>query len=210
MKKTILISILVIFVAALAVMPVSAKTSVIKGEVTAVGPGNMITLLTKWNLTVNISLPAEFDLSALALKDEVIVKGQMQSDGSMVADWVREVGAGESNDEDAAEGSKANNSAYCNGDKQQHPHPFATALAEKYGVTTDWVMGYFCSGYGMGAIMLALKTHEINGADANALLAQRASGQGWGAIWQDLKMIGNEKDVQTPPGLLKKPNHGNH
>ena len=85
----------------------------------------------------------------------------------------------------------------------------ASALADKYGVTTDWVMGYFCDGFGMGAIMLALKTQEISGADAGELLAQRANGKGWGAIWQDLKLIGSERDIQTPPGLLNKPNHGN-
>ena len=45
--------------------------------------------------------------------------------------------------------------------------------------------------------------------DPAALLAKRASGQGWGAIWKDLKLIGNEKDVKTPPGQLMKLNHGN-
>lgn len=210
MKKIMLISITVTLLAALMVIPVSAKPSVIKGEVNEIKAGeNTITVLTHRNQTVIVVTPVEFDLSKLAIGDEVLVKGQLQGDGSIAADWVKLVGAGGADDEDAPEGSKATNSAFCAGDKQQEPHPMASALAEKYGVTTEWVMGYFCNGYGMGAIMLALKTHEINGADADALLAQRASGMGWGAIWQELNIIGSERDVQTPPGLLNKPNHGN-
>jgi hypothetical protein len=209
MKKTILISILIIVVAALSVMPVSAKPSVIKGEVTAIN-GNILTILTSKNQTINITTPAEFDLSTLAIGDNVIVKGQVQADGSVVADWVRRIGKGTSDDENTPEGSKATNSAYCSGNKKQHPHPMANSLAEKYGVTSEWIMEYYCDGYSMGAIMLALQTQKINGADANTVLAQRSSGQGWGAIWQGLKMIGSEKDIQTPPGLLKKGNQGNH
>ncbi len=205
------ISITVTLLAAFIVIPVSAKPSVIKGEVTAIDAGgNTITVLTHRNQTVNVVTPADFDLSTLVIGDEVLVKGTLQGNGSIAADWVKLVGAGGPDDEDAPEGSKANNSAYCAGDKQQDAHPMASALAEKYGVTTEWVMGYFCNGYGMGAIMLALKTHEINGADVDALLAQRAGGLGWGAIWQELNIIGSERDVQTPPGLLNKPNHGNH
>jgi len=138
--------------------------------------------------------------------DEVVVKGQLQADGSIAADWVK-LAAEDGVDEESPEGSKANDSAYCTGDKQQEPHPMASALAEKFGVTTEWVMGYFCDGYGMGAIMLALKTHELTGADADTLLADRASGMGWGAIWKELKLIGSERDVQTPPGLLNNPHH---
>ena len=41
-------------------------------------------------------------------------------------------------------------------------------------------MGYFCNGQGMGAIMLALKTSQLSGADPDSLLAMRAAGEGWG------------------------------
>lgn len=211
MKKTILISILVIFVAALAVLPVSAKTFVIKGEITAIASGtSTFTVLTNRSQTITVTAPEGFDLSIFAVGDEVIVKGQIQADGALAADWVKKVNDDTSDEQDAPEGSKAENSAYCDPGKKQQPHPMAASLAEKYGVTTEWVMGYFCDGFGMGQIMLALKTHQINGADADSLLAQRASGQGWGVIWQNLKMIGHEKDVKTPPGSLKKPAKGNH
>src|SRR5512137_1816828 len=170
MKKTLLISILVILVAGLAVTPAFAKTSVIKGEITAIDSGaHTITVLTNRNQTIPVTAPDGLDLSKFVVGDEVIVKGQMQDDGSIAADWVKKVNPDEVDEEDAPEGSKAENSAYCDPSKKQQPHPMAAALAEKYDVTTEWVMGYFCDGFGMGQIMLALKTHQINGADADAL-----------------------------------------
>lgn len=85
----------------------------------------------------------------------------------------------------------------------------ATAMSEDYGITTELVMEYYCEGFSMGAILLALKTQEINGADVNDLLTQRANGQGWGAIWQGLNLIGSERDIQTHPGWLHKPYDSN-
>lgn len=58
-----------------------------------------------------------------------------------------------------------------------------------------------------GAIMLALKTSQIDGVlvDADTLLVERANGIGWGQIWKDMGLIGCEKNGHSPPGLLKKP-----
>ncbi len=208
MKKLSFISIAVLLVAAFVVTPAFAKPSVIKGEVQTINTGdNTITVLTQKGDTITVVAPTGFDLSTLVIGDQVVVKGTLQNDGSILADWIIKADVSGSETEDTAEGSKAIDSAYCAAGKQTSPHPMATALAAKYGVTTEWVMGYFCDGYGMGAIMLALKTHELTGASADDLLAQRAGGMGWGAIWQGLKLIGNERNVQTPPGLLNKPNH---
>jgi len=101
------------------------------------------------------------------------------------------------------------NSAYCAEGKQDKPHPFATKMAERYGVSEGWIMGYFCDGYGMGQIMLALKTGEIEGigADPEILLDERANGLGWGVIWKGLGLIGSEREGHSPPGLLKRPDH---
>jgi hypothetical protein len=208
MKKILPLLILVGFLAALAVVPAAAKSPVIKGEITSMGGENNIIVQTRRDQSVSITLPVEFDLSTIAVGDEVIAKGELQEDGSFLAEWVRKVGTDESEDEDAPEGSKAGNSAYCAGDKKDEPHPFASVLSEKYGVESEWVMGYYCDGYSMGAIMLALKTRDLIGADPDSVLLQRAGGMSWGAIWQELKLIGDEKDVQTPPGLLKKPEPG--
>jgi hypothetical protein len=208
MKKTLITLILVVLVVTLVAIPVSAKSPVVKGEVTAIN-GNVLTVLTHRNQIMDITTPPDFDLSSLALGDTIIVKGETQTDGSMVAEWVRVIGPGASDDENTPEGSKSANSAYCAGNKKQHPHPMATAMSEDYGITTELVMEYYCEGYSMGAILLALKTQEINGADVNGLLTQRANGQGWGAIWQGLNLIGSERDVQTPPGWLHKPDNSN-
>jgi hypothetical protein len=73
----------------------------------------------------------------------------------------------------------------------------------------EWVMEYFCDGYGMGQIMLALKTSELEGIETNpdSLLAERANGVGWGNIWKNMGLIGSEREGHSPPGLLKKPEH---
>jgi len=116
----------------------------------------------------------------------------------------------EVDDDDLEEGSKLN-SAYCKDGKQEKPHPLAAKMAKRYDVTEDWVMGYFCNGYGMGAIMLALKTSQIDGiaADPDFLLTERANGVGWGNIWKNIGLIGSEREGHSPPGLLKKPEKKN-
>ena len=142
--------------------------------------------------------------------DFVLVKGRIDEDGSVTAESIKLLGNGNDKDdgdedEDQAEGGK-DNSAYCADGKQEKPHPLAAKLADRYDVTEEWVMDYFCDGYGMGQIMLALKTSELDGIDADPdfLLAERANGIGWGNIWKDLGLIGNEKEGHSPPGLLKK------
>jgi len=202
MKKKLLILAVVTLLAALAVMPVLAKPALVKGVITNI-TDSQITLETKKGAEVIFTLPEDFDLATLAVGDTVIAKCQTVGE-ELVADWVRKVGRNSSENEDKAEGRK-DNSAYCNADKKQEPHPFANAMAEKYDADPAWVMENFCNGYSMGAIMLALKTQAINGADPDDILSMRSEGQGWGAIWKELKMIGSERDAKTPPGLLKKP-----
>jgi hypothetical protein len=249
MKKIFLSVLVSIFLLMSLVAPVAAKTTVIKGTVTALN-GGMITLYSNKGETLVISLPADFDASALALGDTVLIKGTTLADGSFRAESVKVVtdvevededtdaaddqeddqdtGSGKGNekdnaknnnkggDDDAAgsnddaasdeEGSKMDN-AYCSGKKEKE-HPMAVKIAAKYGVSAAWVMDKFCSGYGMGAIMLSLKTQQINGASPDSLLAQRAEGKGWGKIWHEQGLIGKEKSVEPPPGKLKRPEQG--
>ena len=133
----------------------------------------------------------------------VMVKGVLQADGSLLATTLKLLD-GPDEDENQDQDSGKANSAFCMPGKKTTTHPVALKIAQKYGVDPAWVMGYFCQGEGMGAIMLALKTQQLNGANPDDLLAQRASGVGWGKIWQGLGMIGSEKEVKTPPGQLKK------
>lgn len=207
MKRIILITILILVLSLIVASPAFAKNDKIniKGEVTAIGAGT-ITILSNKGITYEIALPDGFDLAAVQIGDSVLVKGRLGEEGSVAAESIKVLGKG--NDEDKSDGGKMN-SAYCAEGKQDKPHPFATKMAERYGVSEGWIMGYFCDGYGMGQIMLALKTGEIEGigADPEILLDERANGLGWGVIWKGLGLIGSEREGHSPPGLLKRPDH---
>ena len=212
MKRILNVLIMIIMVTILVTTPALAKSGNgnVKGEVRAVNAEEgSITILTNQGETVVVIIPAGFDLATIAVGDSVLVKGEIQPDGSIVAETIKLTGKGnqqgkEKEDQDEGKGNKAN-SAFCSEGKQTKVHPLAVKLAERYGVSEAWVMEYFCQGYGMGAIMLALMTGEINGSDPATLLAGRAEGKGWGQIWQELGLIGSEREGHSPPGLLKKP-----
>jgi hypothetical protein len=212
MKRILITTILVLMFALLAVGPASAQKGKvnINGEVTAVGT-DTLTILSKKGETFVVTLPEGFDMNSIQVGNSVLVKAVAGEGDSWLAQSVKQIGQGNAEDDtdhDQAEGSK-NNSAYCADDKQEKPHPFASRLAGRYGVDEGWVMGHFCNGHGMGAIMLALKTSEFDGVDLDpdALLAERENGIGWGQIWQNQGLIGNEREAHSPPGLLKKPDH---
>jgi hypothetical protein len=218
MKKTLIFITLILILSMLVVGPVAAQKGKIniKGEVTTVGAGTL-TIQTHKGETFVVTVPDGFDLNSIQVGDSVLVKAIAGEGGAWQAQSVKLVGkgsdgnAGDGNElenEGQAEGSK-DNGAFCVDGKQEKPHPLAVKIADRYGVTEQWVMDYFCEGYGMGAIMLALKTSEMDGVtvDPDALLAKRANGQGWGLIWQEIGLIGSEKNGHSPPGLLKKPDH---
>jgi hypothetical protein len=210
MKKIYPIAILVILITLVAAVPALAipGKGAIKGEVVAVGPGEgNVTLETRQANFVVVNLPLDFEGKNITVGDWLLVKGTVAEDGSLDAEWVKLIGKGKGKgNEDKAEGKK-DNSAFCDPEKQDKPHPLAEKIGERFGVGEDWVMGYFCDGYGMGAIMLALKTGQLDGSDAEDLLEQRAEGQGWGQIWKEKGLIGSEKQGFSPPGHLKRPDN---
>ncbi len=202
MKKFLFAVLAALIALALAAPALAAPgNKVIKGEVTALSAATF-TVLTNKGETIEVIPPAGFDLTTLNVGDAVLVKGRLQPDGKLAAEWIKMPGLSADDDMDKPEGAK-DLSAYCSG-AQTKPHPAAAKLAEKYGVTVEWIMGYFCQGMGMGQIMLALRTAQVTGGDPDALLTQRGEGKGWGEIWQESKLIGSEKSIQTPPGWLKK------
>jgi len=212
MRKMLVISMLVLMLTLLAAGPVSAQKGKvnINGEVTAVDT-NTLTILSKKGETFVVTVPDGFDTSTIQIGDSVLVKAVAGENDSWVAQFIKQIGPGsdsDDTDDDPAEGEKYN-SAYCADGKQEKPHPLATKMAERYGVDEEWVMEYFCAGHGMGAIMLALKTSEIDGIDVDpgTLLAERENGNGWGLIWQEHGLIGKEKEAHSPPGWLKRPDH---
>ena len=210
MKRKLTISILVILIALLAAVPALAipGKGAIKGEVTVVDTGaRTLELETKKDESVLVIVPLDFDINAIAVGDWVLVKGT-SGDDAIMAEWVKQIGKGgdKDDDEDRAEGKK-DNSAFCAEGKQEKLHPLAEKIGERFGAGEDWVMGYFCDGYGMGAIMLALKTSQLEGSDPGDFLEYRAEGKGWGQIWREKELIGSEKEGHSPPGHLKRPDH---
>lgn len=231
--KKILFAFLAILVALTLVTPALAKpgNKVAKGEVTSINADGTITILTLRQQSIVVVPPTGYDITALVIGDIVLAKGRYDSENRLVAEWLKipDDGWGEDANENEADDDKgkpenpgkgkdkdkgkpedagnddddADRQAFCDGSLV---HPVATRLAERYGVTTEWVTGYYCQGYGMGQIMLALKTAEISGADPETLLAERAEGLGWGEIWQEMKLIGKDRDAKSPPGQLKKLN----
>lgn len=210
MKKVILTIVLIMMVLLSTAEVVSAQEDKIniKGEVTAI-TGDTITVSTKKGATYDIIIPAEIDISEIEIGDSVVIKAITEEDG-WLATLVKEVGVGDDDEEeidlDDLEGFQEH-TAYCDVDKKEEPHPLAPLIAERYGVTEDLVMDYYCEGYSMGAIMLALRTSQLDGmsVDPDTLLFNRASGKGWGQLWKDLGLIGSEKEGHSPPGQLKKP-----
>ena len=210
MKKVYIISLIVILAALVVVLPALANPGrgAIKGEVIAVDPGaGTVTLEGKKADFFVVNLPEDFDPEAIEVGDWLLVKGAAGEGGTIDAEWVKPIGKGRGKgNEDKAEGKK-DNGAFCDPEKQDRFHPLAEKIGERFVVGEEWVMDYFCDGYGMGAIMLALKTSQMEGSDAGELLELRADGQGWGQIWKDKGLIGSEKEGFSPPGQLKRPDH---
>jgi len=212
MKKTFVATTLVLLIALLAVGPAYAQKNKIniKGEVTAMEDGTL-TVASNKGETYIITIPDAM-VSTVQVGDSVLVKATAGEGGNWIAESIKLVGNGkDKNDNDEKEKPEGfkENSAFCADGKQVKPHPLALKMAERYGVTQDWVMERFCDGYSIGAIMLAIKTSQVEGmtASPDELLADRAAGQGWGLIWKELGLIGSEKNGQSPPGLLKKAEH---
>jgi hypothetical protein len=185
----------------------------VKGEVVAIdAAGGTLTLETNKGETVIVHAPEGFDFALVEVGDSVLVKGEAQEDGSVLADSVKTLGGGQGRgnqgrgNDDQPEGGK-DNSAYCSEDKKETSHPLAVTIAERYGADEATIAGWFCEGYSFGAIMLAFKTSEATGGAVEDLLAARSEGQGWGQIWKDLGLIGSEREGHSPPGLLNRPDH---
>jgi hypothetical protein len=222
-KKAMIVTILILVVLSSAITPAFAQKGKqnIKGEVISIESGTITIESNKGELFV-IAIPDGIDVSDIQKGDSVLVKAVTAEDGSLVIDSIKKVGNGSGNDDNANKGNGngddedkdkpegfQDNSAFCAEDKQDKPHPLVPKLAERYGVSEEWVMEKFCEGYSIGAIMLAIKTSQMEGATAtpNELLTNRAAGNGWGLIWKELGLIGSEKNGHSPPGLLKKPDH---
>ena len=97
---------------------------------------------------------------------------------------------------------KNENSRCDNRTKQQ---PEALRLAQRYQVSYDEIIGWFCRGFGFGEIDLAYQLSHSSGKTVDSIFAMRASGLGWGEIRKQLQN-------QIPPASTTpepKNNNGN-
>lgn len=215
MKKILKITIIVVLLALMVATTAFAGTGKgnPKGEVVGIDEaGGTVTVLTTDGETLVVTLPADFDFTSIELGMMVVVKGE-QTETGYDADWVKPADDEDLEDveepteteelADAEAGGWGEGGVYCNGGKE-NDHPVAAKIAEKYGVTTEWVMSYVCDGQGFGSVMLALKTQELGGGSADEALGKRKDGQGWGQIWKEQGLVGNDKADSPPPGQLKK------
>ena len=77
-------------------------------------------------------------------------------------------------------------------------HPVIDAIALEYELSYDDIAIWFCEGYGLGEIELALRISGATGDDLATILAMRDDGTGWGKIMQALDLIGGPQ-LQGPP-----------
>jgi hypothetical protein len=187
------------------------KNPIIKGDVKSINQDEgTISISTEEGNIIVIHVPPNFNFNNISIGSQMLAKVYQSQNGSVVADWIKEVSKG-SNDLEIEEGEEKEilegkfNSSYCSGEKE-NDHPFAAAIAETYETLVSDVMGYFCNGFGFGEIMLALQTHQMNNEEISSMLDLRKSNHGWGQIWQEMGMIGNPDKAKSPPGQLKKPN----
>jgi hypothetical protein len=71
------------------------------------------------------------------------------------------------------------NTVYCTG---AEPHPTGSRLAQRYNVTYDEIMVWFCQGFGFGEIDLAYELSARSEIDVSAFFDRKLKGEGWGEI----------------------------
>ncbi len=204
MKKLLKILIFTLMVTMLAVGPALAQSGTIylKGIVLSYTDGTLIVGANQGEFEV--SVPDGLDVGFIEVGDIVLIKGSYGSSGLIEANFLEQA-VGDNYDHQP-EGSK-DNSAYCSEDKQDQPHPLVASFAERYSVAEEEITQYFCSGYSMGAIVMALQTSDIAGVDYewSELLALLAGGYSWNQIWGNMGLIENDQGGHSVAGLVTEP-----
>ena len=207
-RQMIAAMLMVLTMALVAVQPVAAQETEVEivGTVASIDEASgSFTVETETGETYTVVPGEGFDFSTLAVGDTVEVQGTVNEDETISALNITVEGQ-EEEQEDTSTGY------YCTQSEDQHP--FGARLAERYETDYETLQEWFCDGFGWGQIMLALQTSEITEGDPAALLEARRGGQGWGQIWQELKLIGrpehagppNDEDGNGRPDFAGPPN----
>lgn len=205
-KITTMLMIILVLAALAAAVPTAAKNARVnlKGDVVSIMEGSSFEIETNKGVLETIIIPEGSAFPEIEVGSRVIVKGERQEDGTVLAESVKVLpNPGGEEEEEEEEGGKSH-SAFCDPEKEMGSHPVAAAIASLYEVDEEEIMTFFCEGYGFGQIMLALQTDPENYAD---LLSQRSDGKGWGEIWKEMGLIGQPGEASSPPGHLKRPDH---
>lgn len=118
------------------------------------------------------------------------------------------IGFGEGEEDD--ENGELDMGDVCSGEMD---HPVLLSLADMYQVEYSELETYFCEGFGVGEIKLALqtaeKTVEEEGEEEDLwsdYLDMRKGEEeiGWGEIWQELGLIGKDKEKDATHGPENK------
>lgn len=206
MKKTLTSLLLVLLIALMTVGSVSAQKNKmnLKGEVISFD-GSILIVESNKGETVEIVIPEGFEIPELVPGDSVLVKAEAGEGGEWIAESVKLLSHQNTEENQETYEFRFTN-AYCVDGKKETNHPLAAKIAERYGIDEETVMTYYCQGYSIGEIMLALKTSQMEGVEASFedILAGLDGPDAWGHIWQDMGLIGWEKNETPPPGQLKK------
>jgi len=74
----------------------------------------------------------------------------------------------------------------------QDPHPVGKSIAEKFDVTYEEVMTWYCRGETFEDILLALQTSKMSDKTPGELLKMKET-QSWDDIWDDLGITSPEQ-----------------
>ena len=137
--------------------------------------------------------------------DSVLIKAIAGEEGEWIAYSVKVVSHQNTEENQVTYEYRFTNAYYVDGKKETN-HPLAAKIAERYGIDEETMMTYYCQGYSIGEIMLALKTSQMEGVDLSFedILGGLDGPDVWGNIWKDMGLIGWAKDGNSPPGQLKK------
>jgi hypothetical protein len=97
-----------------------------------------------------------------------------------------------------------NNNSRCDNRTQQQPE--GLRLAQRWGVTYDEIITWFCKGFGFGEIDLAYGLSQSSGVPVSDIFSMRSSGLGWGQIKKKLNGMGSS--TQVPNGNGNGNGHG--
>lgn len=90
------------------------------------------------------------------------------------------------------------------------PHPTGLTLAQRYGVSYEAIMYWFCQHYGFGEIDLAYSLSRQSGLPVVQVFELRASGMGWGEIKKQLAPDQDEDEEDEDDQDDKKDKDNDH